>query len=442
VQFLPATDVLRNFNVTLPSLLNQTISFSSISNKLTTTPPFTVTATASSGLPVALAIVSGPATISGNTITLTGTVGTVTVSANQAGNAQYNPAPQVLRTFTVSAPGGGGTSYCTAASTHPWNDWISKVQLNTINNASGKSTYSNFISISTTLSKGVNYPITLTTGYSYTSFNEYYRVWIDYDINGVFEDTEIAYQGILNAPPNGTLSGVLNGSFTVPTTAASGTTRMRVSMQRNAYSTACQTFQYGEVEDYTVSIASQAEDPTPSDERDADLVLYAGQEEERTILHWGDESDAAVSYYVLEKSMDGVTFEPMQNMEGALYYGSLYDNSPIEGANFYRLKAVLPDLNNRYSTTAKLDFEHQPNILVYPNPAGDAVFVRLAFFEGRDVTLSAYNSLGHLVYLEQIDCCTEANHRVDTSAWHDGVYTLVIDAENARRMAFKVVIMK
>ncbi|WP_456378619.1 T9SS type A sorting domain-containing protein, partial [Lutibacter sp.] len=44
--------------------------------------------------------------------------------------------------------------------------------------------------------------------------------------------------------------------FTVPTTATAGSTRMRVSMKYNAIPTECETFTYGEVEDYTVVIGT------------------------------------------------------------------------------------------------------------------------------------------------------------------------------------------
>ena len=79
---------------------NQTITFGPIPNHTYGDAAFTVSATASSGLPVTLAVVSGPATISGNTITITGT-GTVDVQATQAGNTYYNAAPSVDQTFTV-----------------------------------------------------------------------------------------------------------------------------------------------------------------------------------------------------------------------------------------------------------------------------------------------------------------------------------------------------
>ncbi len=69
--------------------------------------PFTVSATASSGLAVSFSIVAGGqyASISGNTITLLGAAptGTVaTIAADQAGNANYSAAPTVDQSFTIA----------------------------------------------------------------------------------------------------------------------------------------------------------------------------------------------------------------------------------------------------------------------------------------------------------------------------------------------------
>jgi hypothetical protein len=80
---------------------SQTITFNPLPNKTYGDPPFTVGASASSGLQVSFNIVSGPATISGNIVTITG-LGTVTVRASQAGNSNYNPSPSVDRSFQVS----------------------------------------------------------------------------------------------------------------------------------------------------------------------------------------------------------------------------------------------------------------------------------------------------------------------------------------------------
>jgi hypothetical protein len=46
----------------------------------------------------------------------------------------------------------------------------------------------------------------------------------------------------------------VTGSFTPPTSALTGATRMRVSMRYGSYPTYCGSFSYGEVEDYTANI--------------------------------------------------------------------------------------------------------------------------------------------------------------------------------------------
>ena len=69
---------------------NQTISFASIPDKQTNDDDFSISATATSGLAVSFRILSGPATISNNRISLTGAEGTVSVQARQSGNSQWN----------------------------------------------------------------------------------------------------------------------------------------------------------------------------------------------------------------------------------------------------------------------------------------------------------------------------------------------------------------
>jgi hypothetical protein len=78
----------------------QTITFGTLSYKTYTSPPFELTATASSGLPVSYRVVSGPVTIAGNMVTITA-VGSVMIEATQAGDATYNAATPVQRGFTV-----------------------------------------------------------------------------------------------------------------------------------------------------------------------------------------------------------------------------------------------------------------------------------------------------------------------------------------------------
>jgi CotH protein/GEVED domain-containing protein/chitobiase/beta-hexosaminidase-like protein/HYR domain-containing protein/lamin tail-like protein/type IX secretion system substrate protein len=145
--------------------------------------------------------------------------------------------------------------YCDSEGDFPYHEWIAGVQLNDLNNVSGKAKYSDFTGLFTTLESGLSYDITLTTGFSYTTYDEYFRVWIDYNQNNVFEEPgEIAYSGILTGVPNGTETGEVYGVINVPGGVVNGMTRMRVSMQRGSYAPPCGNLPFGEVEDYSVLI--------------------------------------------------------------------------------------------------------------------------------------------------------------------------------------------
>lgn len=83
------------------SALSQTLSFAAPSQKQVGDAPFPLVASASSGLTVSFQILSGPATVSGNTVTLTGAAGVVHIRASQAGNEAYLAAAPVDRHFHV-----------------------------------------------------------------------------------------------------------------------------------------------------------------------------------------------------------------------------------------------------------------------------------------------------------------------------------------------------
>lgn len=78
----------------------QTITFATLADKDFGTLPFNLTATSNSGLAISYTVISGPATINGNIITLTG-VGTVTLRASQGGDTNYLASTQVDKSFCV-----------------------------------------------------------------------------------------------------------------------------------------------------------------------------------------------------------------------------------------------------------------------------------------------------------------------------------------------------
>jgi hypothetical protein len=85
-----------------PSCLkaNQTISFDALADRTFGDPDFSLSASASSGLPVSFAV-TGSCTVTGATVHISG-AGPCTVSASQAGDSNNNPAPTVSHSFAIA----------------------------------------------------------------------------------------------------------------------------------------------------------------------------------------------------------------------------------------------------------------------------------------------------------------------------------------------------
>lgn len=80
----------------------QVLNFTPLPDVNYGTEPITLSATSVSNLPITYTLVSGPANLNGNTLTVTG-LGTVTVRASQAGDANYQAATPVTQSFCVKA---------------------------------------------------------------------------------------------------------------------------------------------------------------------------------------------------------------------------------------------------------------------------------------------------------------------------------------------------
>ncbi|MDY0779691.1 endonuclease [Tenacibaculum sp. IB213877] len=143
-------------------------------------------------------------------------------------------------------------SYCSSRGNNDSYEWIDNVVVGGISNATGANGgYADFTNLTGNLAYGNN-TIIVSAGFSSSSYTEFWKVWIDFNQNGTFESSEEVVSGSSSS------SGNLSYSFSVPTSANSGTTRMRVSMKWDAAPTACESFSYGEVEDYTVNIGGAA----------------------------------------------------------------------------------------------------------------------------------------------------------------------------------------
>lgn len=205
-------------------------------------------------------------------------------------------------------------NYCSSASNNVNDEYIGNVNLNTINNSSGAQFYTDFTSISTDLSKGNTYTITVTPTWTGTIYSEGYAVWIDYNHDGDFEDS-----GELVWSKAASTTTPVSGSFTVPSSATETATRMRVSMKYNGIPSSCESFTYGEVEDYTVNILANTGDvQVPS----APTNLAASNVTQTTLdLSWNASTDnvGVASYDIyMDGNLIGNVTETSESISGLI----------------------------------------------------------------------------------------------------------------------------
>jgi len=145
--------------------------------------------------------------------------------------------------YYVDHSGDSPMAYCLASATDE-DEFISRVQFGTIDNSSGWSGYNDFTSMNTTLILGESFPVSVTIGPpSYSG--DITGLWIDFDHSNTFDAGEFFAL-------TGTSPAI--STVTVPATALTGPTTMRVRTQYNGTLSPCGTTQFGEVEDYTINI--------------------------------------------------------------------------------------------------------------------------------------------------------------------------------------------
>lgn len=140
-------------------------------------------------------------------------------------------------------------TYCTSVANSGY-EFIESVQIGTITNTSGNDNgYGDYTANEPFNIGNFDTPITLTPGFSGQAYNENWKIWIDLNKDGDFEDIgEEVFSGASMG------SSPLSGTLKVPP--ANGTTTMRIAMIWNVAAIPCSMIDYGEVEDYTVNLST------------------------------------------------------------------------------------------------------------------------------------------------------------------------------------------
>tara|TARA_B100000809_G_scaffold200126_1_gene200315 strand:- start:780 stop:2408 length:1629 start_codon:yes stop_codon:yes gene_type:complete len=168
-----------------------------------------------------------------------------------------NTSTQTFTTTGCSQCIGG--PYCANSATDGTDEWIEEFTIGTYTNTSGNDNgYGNFTATSNiSLVKGTAYNVIVDPEWGGGMYNEQSRIWIDLDQNGIFDPADLVYDQGAATQTNAT------GTVTIPLTAIDGSTRMRVQLAyigigQTTLPANCNTYTWGEVEDYCVDIQSSS----------------------------------------------------------------------------------------------------------------------------------------------------------------------------------------
>ena len=321
-------------------------------------------------------------------------------------------------------------------------DYISNVTLNTINNNStydsplGDS-YQDFTSISTTLVKGTNYTIFVSSPATFLGYSSGYAAWIDWNNDGIFQTTENIMQQ--------SYGPTKSQSFTVPATASAASVTMRVlsswaeTPTTNAYDAI--GYDYGEIEEYTINI----DDALP-----IELINFSANCSDDGInINWTTASEYNTSHYNLEKSRDGETWQNIATIGAAGYsnYVISYDYNDkygFDGINYYKL--VQYDLNGVYEAFGPISIncldEIDSDFSVYPNPSSGSfnIILNNEQLVGQSI-IKITDELGRTVYSKDIDVKMGINlYVVEKLEVYSGVYYISIINGEKKTQVLKQVI--
>lgn len=143
-----------------------------------------------------------------------------------------------------------GPTYCTSIGTSVAFEWIEGVVINGQSNYSGNDGgYADYTNINTgNVSAGSSCTVSLEPGYPGTVYNENFKVWVDFNNDGDWDD---AGEEVIDYPA---ATGLVDLSFLVPLNTPAGSYNCRVSMAWGDTPLPCGDFVFGEVEDYIINV--------------------------------------------------------------------------------------------------------------------------------------------------------------------------------------------
>lgn len=180
-----------------------------------------------------------------------------------------------------------------------------------------------------------------------------------------------------------------------------------------------------------------------------ELISFTGNSEgTHNSISWKSAVEVRFKQYELESSEDGINFTkivtvaPLANLSTYNNYNFLDFNyyAPI---TYYRLKMVDLDYTYTYSSIIAIEYGHSKtqSIVVYPNPASNELFIKLAAQGEKTAQIDIRDILGRIIYQQNIDLTKDIeNTYINTAEFATGTYILTVTCGNKISENIKIII--
>jgi len=151
-------------------------------------------------------------------------------------------------------------------------------------------------------------------------------------------------------------------------------------------------------------------------------------------LEWLANNKGKTQQFVIEKSMDGLSFEAIDILETDGFSDTLKktDESPDFGTNYYRVKQVFQNGDYQYSEVQSEQYlVDEASITLYPNPVKDVFNLKVGHFSDLVGQIRIFSMSGQEVASRPL---VKGNKtvQINMSDVQNGMYFLIIDASNRK----------
>ncbi|ANQ50521.1 T9SS type A sorting domain-containing protein [Flammeovirga yaeyamensis] len=175
------------------------------------------------------------------------------------------------------------------------------------------------------------------------------------------------------------------------------------------------------------------------DDLPIDLAYFkANLVDNQVAIEWSTATEINNSHFVIEKSSDKTNWFELAVIEGngnsntTINY-SYTDQNITHNTVYYRLKQVDFDGQFKYYQPAKVSFDVENLINVYPNPSTGVINIATNFL-GSSETLSLYSSAGQELQIDRKTIISDNQLQLNLSHLESGVYFLKVNGFTKRIM--------